>query len=116
MKPIRFAQAITRALDEEMARDEQVKVLRELSPFEFVTKETPPTLIIHGDADPLAPIEQSVRFDGKLASQGVHHRLVTKRNTGHVWLDIAKDFSVVADWFDQHLLQVEGQKRAKPPS
>ena len=38
------------------ARDEQIKALRELSPFAFISKQTPPTLIIHGDADPLVPV------------------------------------------------------------
>ena len=61
-------------------------------------------LIIHGDADPLVPYEQSERFDAKLAENGVPHRLVTRKNAGHVWLDMAKDFAVVADWFDKYLL------------
>jgi dipeptidyl aminopeptidase/acylaminoacyl peptidase len=92
------------------SRDEQIQALRELSPLDFVTKQTPPTLIIHGDADPLVPIEQSERFDAKLAANGVAHRLVTKKNAGHVWLDIAKDFAVVADWFDKYLLGTEDRK------
>jgi dipeptidyl aminopeptidase/acylaminoacyl peptidase len=98
------------------SRDEQIKALRELSPLDFITKQTPPTLIIHGDADPLVPIEQSERFDAKLATHGVPHRLVTRKNAGHVWLDIAKDFTVVADWFDKYLLRTEDRQRNEPPS
>jgi len=97
------------------SRDEQVKALRELSPFDFITKQTPPTLVIHGDADPLVPYEQSERFDAKLAENGVPHRLVTRKNAGHVWLGIAKDFAVVADWFDKYLLGTEDRKRSGPP-
>lgn len=100
-EPVKFAWPIF-GLDGK-SRDEQIKALRELSPIDFITKQTPPTLIIHGDADPLAPIEQSERFVAKLAANGVPHRLVTKKNAGHVWLGIAKDFSVVGEWFDKYL-------------
>jgi hypothetical protein len=41
--------------------------------------------------------------------------LVTRKNAGHVWLDIAKDFVVVADWFDKYLLRTEDRKRNEPP-
>jgi dipeptidyl aminopeptidase/acylaminoacyl peptidase len=100
-EPVKFAWHVFGL--EGKARDEQVKALRALSPLGFITKQTPPTLIVHGDADPLVPYEQSERFDAKLAANGVPHRLVTRKNAGHVWLDIAKDFVVVADWFDKHL-------------
>lgn len=96
-------------------RDEQIKALRELSPIDFIGKQTSPILIIHGDADPLVPFEQSERFDARLAESGVPHRLITKKNAGHVWMDIAKDFSVVADWFDTHLLATDDHKRNAPP-
>ena len=101
-EPVKFAWHVFGL--EGKSRDEQIQALRELSPFDFITKQTPPTLIIHGDADPLVPFEQSERFDAKLATHGVPHRLVTRKNAWHVWLDIAKDFAVVADWFDKYLL------------
>jgi dipeptidyl aminopeptidase/acylaminoacyl peptidase len=107
-EPVKFAWHIFGL--EGKSRDEQIQALRDLSPLDFITKQTPPTLIIHGDADPLVPIEQSERFDAKLATLGVPHRLVTRKNAGHVWLDIAKDFAIVADWFDKHLLGTENRK------
>ena len=112
-EPVKFAWHIFGL--EGKSRDEQIKALRELSPLDFITKQTPPTLIIHGDADPLVPFEQSERFDAKLATNGVPHRLVTRKNAGHVWLDIAKDFAVVADWFDKYLLGTDDRKRNEPP-
>jgi acetyl esterase/lipase len=85
------------------AREEQTKALRELSPINFISKQTPPTLIIHGDADPLVPYEQSERFDAKLAEHGVAHRLVPRKGAGHGWLTMGQDCSILADWFDQHM-------------
>jgi len=104
-EPVKFAWHVFGL--EGKSRDEQIKALRELSPLEFITKQTPPTVIIHGDADSLVPFEQSERFDAKLMENGVPHRLVTRKNSGHVWLDIAKDFAIVADWFDKYLLGTE---------
>jgi acetyl esterase/lipase len=97
-------------------REEQIAALREMSPINFITKQTPPTLIVHGDADPLVPYEQSVRFDAKLAENGVAHRLETKKGAGHVWLNIGKDFSLAADWFDKYLSGTPDRKGSEPPS
>jgi dipeptidyl aminopeptidase/acylaminoacyl peptidase len=97
-------------------RDEQIKVLRELSPFASITKQTSPTLIIHGDADPLVPYEQSERFDAKLAENAVPHRLITRKNAGHVWPEMAKDFSLLADWFDKYLSGTGDHKGNEQPS
>jgi acetyl esterase/lipase len=112
-EPVKFAWHVFGL--EGKSRDEQIKALRELSPFDFISKQTPPTLIIHGDADPLVPYEQSERFDAKLAENGVPHRLVTRKNAGHVWLDIAKDFAVVADWFDKYLATTADRKGTNSP-
>lgn len=94
-------------------RDEQVKGLRELSPLNAVSKETPPTLIVHGDADPLVPYEQSERFAAKLAENGVPHQLVTRKGGGHFRQNVGKDVGLVADWFDKYLGTTGGQKDAK---
>jgi acetyl esterase/lipase len=84
-------------------KEEQIKVLRELSPIYAITKDMPPTLIIHGDADPKVPHEQSERFMAKLAEYKVPHQLITRTNAGHTWPDMAKDHALLADWFDKHL-------------
>jgi acetyl esterase/lipase len=84
-------------------KEEQIKLLRELSPLGAVTKDTPPTLIIHGDSDLAVPYEQSERFVAKLAENEVPHQLITRKNAGHRWPDMGKDYSLLADWFDKHL-------------
>ena len=88
---------------QEKPKEEQIKVLRELSPLGAVTKDTPPTLIIHGDSDLAVPYEQSERFVAKLAENKVPHQLITRKNAGHRWPDMGKDYPLLADWFDKHL-------------
>lgn len=46
------------------------------SPITYLTAAMPPTLLIHGDKDPLVPLQQSQEFDAKLAALGVEHKLV----------------------------------------
>jgi acetyl esterase/lipase len=95
------------------ARDEQIKALRELSPFASVSAQTPPTLIVHGDADLSVPYEQSERFVARLADNGVPHQLVTRKGAGHMWLGMATDARLLADWFDKYLAPTAVRKEAK---
>src|SRR5439155_25870192 len=48
-----------------------------------VTKEYPPTLLLHGDKDTDVPYEQSVRMAAELQRRGVEHELITMTNLGH---------------------------------
>ena len=54
----------SKSVDEEA----RVKIGREISPIYHVTKDDPPTLIIHGDKDALVPLQQSeliiAKFEG----------------------------------------------------
>jgi dipeptidyl aminopeptidase/acylaminoacyl peptidase len=78
-----------------------------------VGKQTPPTLIVHGDADPLVPYEQSERFAAKLADNGVPHQLVTRKGGGHFRQNIGPDVTLVAGWFDKYLATTGGQTGGK---
>jgi dipeptidyl aminopeptidase/acylaminoacyl peptidase len=74
-----------------------------ISPITHVTAESAPTLIFHGDADKLVPIQQAEVFIAKLREAGVEAKLVVKKGAAHGWADVVKDFAVMADWFDTHL-------------
>jgi acetyl esterase/lipase len=84
-------------------RDEQTKILKGLSPFISISKDTPPTLIYHGDADPLVPIEQSERFIAKLSEEKIPAKLEVRKGEGHTWTSMSKDAQGIADWFDKYL-------------
>ncbi len=43
----------------------------------------PPTISIHGDADPLVPYQHSVRLQEALQKTGIAHELVTIPGGGH---------------------------------
>ena len=85
--------------------DEQkfLDIGRQISPITHASPDDPPTLIIHGDADKLVPIQQAEVLVKKLKSSGVEAKLVTRPGAAHGWPDQAKDLVLIADWFDTHL-------------
>ncbi|HKS37989.1 MAG TPA: alpha/beta hydrolase [Verrucomicrobiae bacterium] len=76
---------------------------REISPIYFVTSNTPPTLIIHGDADKLVPIQQAEAFVKRAKESGATARLIVKEGKAHGWPDMGADFPALIGWFDEHL-------------
>jgi acetyl esterase/lipase len=53
------------------------------SPINFVTAQSPPTLLLHGTADDIVPIGQSTALKTKLETTGVSVKMVTYPNAGH---------------------------------
>jgi len=76
---------------------------REMSPLYHVTSNLPPTLIYHGDADTLVPLDQSQRFQTRARELGRPIELVVHPGGSHGWLTMLWDIRHFADWFDQHL-------------
>jgi acetyl esterase/lipase len=83
--------------------DKRRAILKQISPTYHVTEKAPPTLVIHGDADTLVPIQQAELIIDKLKAAKVPCELVVKEKAGHGWPDILKDMPRLADWFDKYL-------------
>ena len=80
-----------------------LEIGRQISPIYHVTPDDPPTLIIHGDADTLVPIQQAETIVAKFKEASVPAELVVKKGAGHGWPDMKKDLVIIADWFDKYL-------------
>lgn len=59
------------------------ELAKRLSPINYVNKNTPPIITIHGDKDALVPYEQSVRLHKALDAAGVPNRLYTVPGANH---------------------------------
>ncbi|WP_462276859.1 alpha/beta hydrolase fold domain-containing protein [Ferruginibacter sp.] len=57
------------------AKDE--KFAQSVSPIYYVNKNSPPTFIVHGDADPTVPYQQSVALHKKFLDAGVKTQFMT---------------------------------------
>ena len=51
--------------------------IRSVSPINYVNKNNPPIFIVHGDADPVVPYQQSVDLHKKLEDAGVKTVFIT---------------------------------------
>ncbi len=83
--------------------EDREKVARDVSPIYGVTAKMPPTLIIHGDADPLVPLQQSQRFMAKLEEVKTPHQLEVRPGKGHGWAGMEQDFPLLPGWFEKYL-------------
>jgi acetyl esterase/lipase len=84
--------------------DEQVKEkLAAISPARQVHAASPPFLLIHGDADPVVPLQQSEALRDALQTANIPVTLIVKEGGGHPWLTIPEEVVKLADWFDERL-------------
>jgi acetyl esterase/lipase len=81
------------------------KLAKEYSPIYGVTAKMPPTFVMHGDKDPLVPLQQSEVLMAKLKDVGVPRELVIKAGGGHSWPDMLSDFPKLANWFEKYLVK-----------
>ena len=84
-------------------REDVLKILRELSPMCGNMKDFPPTLIIHGDADLLVPIQQSQRMADALQKAGAIVKLEVRPAKGHGWPGMETEANLLAEWFAKYL-------------
>ena len=89
-----------------------IAISKSISPALFVTPDDAPTLIYHGDADPLVPLQQSELIVEKFREAGVPAKLVIKQGAGHGWLTMIADVNAFADWFDTYLQASPAEKHA----
>lgn len=75
----------------------------ETSPIYYVHSNLPPTLIYHGDADTLVPVDQSERYQVKARETGDIVKLVIHHAGRHGWWTMLWDIRQFANWFDRYL-------------
>ena len=75
----------------------------ELSPIFYVSSNLPPTLIYHGDADTLVPLDQSERFQAEARKLGRTVEVVVHPGGKHGWLSMLWDIRRFGKWFDLYL-------------
>lgn len=79
------------------------KIGRENSSLYFVSPDDPPVFIIHGDADPTVPLQQSQAIIAKLNEAGVPNRFIIKKGGKHNGNDMNPEWQEFVDWFDKYL-------------
>lgn len=67
----------------ERANAEIRSSLEAISPLNYVSANSVPTIINHGDKDTIVPYSNAVNLDAKLTEYGVPHHFNTYKNDGH---------------------------------
>jgi acetyl esterase/lipase len=89
---------------ERITEEKKVEELaRKISPINHVGASSAPTLIIHGDADAIVPLQQSETIMARFKEAGVPAELVVRKGRGHDFSGGAPDTNALLDWFDKHL-------------
>ena len=87
----------------------QYRAYRDASPVHHVSGDDPPTLLIHGDADAVVPIEHSEILANRLRQAGVVVEVLTVPGGGHGGTFPGKEsgspdyIRATVEWFDRHL-------------
>ena len=76
---------------------------KDIAPLYHVTQDDAPTLLLHGTADKLVPIQQSELIAAKFEDVGVPHRLYIKEDADHGWPSTEAEAQMIAEWFNKHL-------------
>jgi acetyl esterase/lipase len=65
--------------------DKDPEFYRSSSPIQYVNRQSPPTLLLHGGNDNLVPAGQARLLNDKLEKLGVKHDLIIYPEAGHGW-------------------------------
>ena len=82
------------------------KFAMSVSPISYVTKNSPPTFIVHGDADPTVPYQQSVDLHKKFLEAGVKTEFITVKGGEHGKFEKEKN-SEISKKIAEFLLSLE---------
>jgi acetyl esterase/lipase len=96
----------------------RAEIARASSPLTYVRAGAPPTISIHGDADPLVPYAHSTRLQDALQKAGVAHELVTVPGGGHGNFSTAewqRAFAAVEKFLSTNLAAAKPPSTAPPP-
>lgn len=80
-------------------------VFVQASPIHFVSKQSPPTLLLHGGRDGLVPVAQSKKLKAQLDKIGVPSDLVVYANEGHGWqgANLTDAYNRIAQFLTRHV-------------
>jgi arylsulfatase A-like enzyme/acetyl esterase/lipase len=84
---------------------DHAEMAKQASPLYQVSKDDPPFLIVHGDKDPMVPLDQSERLHAKLLEAGVASTLHVIKGAGHggKGFDTPEVRDIVRGFFGKHL-------------
>ena len=81
------------------------KDIAAMSPIKQVSPDDPPTLLFHGDKDPLVPMRNSEQISEAFKAVGVKSNFIVVPNGVHGFTgdDAKRTTAAMVDWFSKYL-------------
>jgi acetyl esterase/lipase len=79
------------------------------NPINYVSRDAPPFLIVHGDKDPLVPHQQSILLNNALVAHGVPVSFYTVVGEGHGNFQDPNVAEITRKFFDQNLKKLTNE-------
>jgi len=92
------------------------EIAKRVSPINYVNRNNPPIITIHGDKDTLVPYQQSVRLHKALDAAGVPNRLVTMLGAGHggfTYEENQRAWAAIREFLGKHVRGLKDPTPAK---
>lgn len=77
-----------RILKPDTKPEDKLALYREMSPINYLTKNSPPLLMIQGDKDTTIPVEHAYYMQGKAESLQAPVEIMIIKNAGHNWREV----------------------------
>ena len=74
-----------RILYPDSAPDDKLRLYREMSPVNYLKKESPPLLMIQGDGDTTIPVKHAYYMQEKAKAIGAPVEIMIVKHAGHNW-------------------------------
>ena len=91
--------------DSDISAQEKLDLFREMSPINFVTKDSPPLLMIQGDKDTTIPVKHAYYMQKKAESVDAPVEIMIIQNSGHNWRKVGTDISPSKEEIDDRTVQ-----------
>ena len=76
---------------------EKLALYREMSPIQYLTKDSPPLLMIQGDKDTTIPVKHAYYMKEKAEAAHAPVEIMIIKNAGHNWRKVDADIEPTAD-------------------
>jgi len=85
------------------SQEENENILKKYSPITYVNKNSPPTLVAHGNMDQVVPFQQSERYIDRCTELGVTCTLISIPKSGHEPKTVIHAAPKLIKWYKKYL-------------
>lgn len=94
-----------RILGKDSNPEDKLKLYREMSPINYLTKNSPPLLMIQGDKDTTIPVKHAYHMQKKAEELRAAVEILIVKNAGHNWRNVDADIAPTRDEIVKQTIQ-----------